>query len=400
MGTNMNTEIFFYPSYLDPNRNLEIKKTTTKNNIDIITLDRSYDSLYDEFPYKDNVNILDFLAVSEFDMSCYTRYALNHLPKKENIVVGYTSEALNSTYWNVVFDILQNEGYKNILWIDGGVTPGTLLRHLYNLKVTHFQSPMFYKTLFRQGVEENIPKPGMFTPRTKYFVSLARLARQERIYFTNKLLNDRDLHNKGIVTCGWGDSDAHIWDPNNHNRQHLKLLLTDVELSRFPIGLGHKDSEQHQFYDIFNCALFNVVQESSIGADVRSSDHQYSTLSPLWQTVSSDRIFFTEKSAKAFLMNQIPIFIAAPGMVQALRNLGFDVFDDIVDHNYDKEDNIVKRCDMVFAELKRLVSMHTLDAWNTLIIKRELSRRFFNNATTVRNLGNTDKIIEFFNTKF
>ena len=400
MDINMITEVFTYPSYLDPNVNLEIKKRKTKNNIDIVTVLDDTESLYEEFAYKDNVNILDFQSLSEFEMSHYARHAVKHLPKKDNIIVGYTSEALNSTYWNVVFDILQEAGYKKILWIDGGMTQGAIFRHLHHLKVFHFQSTMFYNTLFRSGIGENIPPLGSKDTRTLYYVSLGRLARQERIYFTKKLLNDEELYNKGVVTCGWGDSTLHVWENTPSSRHNINMLLQPSELEKFPISLGHADDDQHQFFDTFNSALFNVVQESSIGADPRSSDHHYKPLSPMWQTVNSDRVFFTEKSAKPFLMNQIPLFIAAPGMVQVLRNLGFDMFDDIVDHSYDKEDNMFKRCDMVYNELKRLTSIHTLEAWNSIILERHFNLRFFNNSANLRNLGCSYRIIDWYNKNF
>jgi len=44
---------------------------------------------------------------------------------------------------------------------------------------------------------------------------------------------------------------------------------------------------------------------------------------------------YTEKTLLAFLAHQIPIMIAAPGLIEKLRLQGFDMFDDIVDHGYD-----------------------------------------------------------------
>jgi hypothetical protein len=47
-------------------------------------------------------------------------------------------------------------------------------------------------------------------------------------------------------------------------------------------------------------------------------------------------IFLTEKTFKAFAWHQIPIFVATSGHVQVVRELGFDMFDDILDHSYNK----------------------------------------------------------------
>ncbi len=385
----MTTEHFRYPSYLDPNIQLHVRKTKTILGVDIVQLEDSHDMSYDDLPNKHNsFNIIDFQAVSEFDMSNYTKIAVSLLPKKENIVIGYPTEALNSTYWNLVFDILQSEGYKNILWIDGGLTSGQLFRHLHHLKITHFHSSFFFNTLFRPSIVENMPQPGDITNRSVHYLSLGRLARQERIYFTKKLLDNQELFNKGIVTCGWGDSSTNVWK-DEFNKSNLRLILDDNDICKFPLSLGHSDLQQHSFADEFKRAIFNVVQESSIGADPRSHSDMYRPVPASWLTVSSDRIFFTEKTAKAFLMNQIPLLIAAPGMVQVLRNMGFDMFDDIVDHSYDKEDNILKRCDMVYEEINRLVNQNTINGWNKILQERRLQFRFFNNHENIRKVAHS-----------
>jgi hypothetical protein len=63
--------------------------------------------------------------------------------------------------------------------------------------------------------------------------------------------------------------------------------------------------------DVYQKSLFHIVAETSV-----------------------TQPYLSEKTYKIFVVGQIPIFCAAQGAVQLLRNLGFDVFDDIVDHNY------------------------------------------------------------------
>jgi hypothetical protein len=43
----------------------------------------------------------------------------------------------------------------------------------------------------------------------------------------------------------------------------------------------------------------------------------------------------SEKTFKVFAWHQIPIFCSSPKQVETVRNIGFDMFDDIVDHSYD-----------------------------------------------------------------
>lgn len=51
----------------------------------------------------------------------------------------------------------------------------------------------------------------------------------------------------------------------------------------------------------------------------------------------------TEKYLNSIYGCNFPIIIAVPGSVQFLRDLGFDVFDDVVDHSYDSIDDDLKR---------------------------------------------------------
>lgn len=50
---------------------------------------------------------------------------------------------------------------------------------------------------------------------------------------------------------------------------------------------------------------------------------------------TNDNIHLTEKSFKFFAWHQIPVFNASRNHVEEIRKLGFDLFDDIIDHSYD-----------------------------------------------------------------
>ncbi len=67
--------------------------------------------------------------------------------------------------------------------------------------------------------------------------------------------------------------------------------------------------------------------------------------------------FMTEKVAKPFLGLQIPLFVSWIGYVEHLREQGFDMFDDIINHSYDNEVDENKRIDLVIKELKKLCKL-------------------------------------------
>ncbi len=91
-------------------------------------------------------------------------------------------------------------------------------------------------------------------------------------------------------------------------------------------------------------------------------------------------IFLTEKSFKVFAWHQIPIFVATPGHVQVIRELGFDMFDDIIDHSYDYAHPHVHQL-KIFAELSKFLARYpTVDdvrelrkqLWPRIVANHEL----------------------------
>ena len=90
---------------------------------------------------------------------------------------------------------------------------------------------------------------------------------------------------------------------------------------------------------------------------------------------------FTEKTIKPFLAKQIPIFFALPNHVNLLRNLGFDMFDDIINHDYDNEIDSVKRLDLILIELERVINIDLID------FKSKNQYRFDNNYNNLFKLS-------------
>jgi hypothetical protein len=66
--------------------------------------------------------------------------------------------------------------------------------------------------------------------------------------------------------------------------------------------------------------------------------------------------------------------------------LGFDVFDDIVDHSYDKEDNSFKRCDLVFEQIKNISQMRTVKEWINFLKEKNISNRFIKNRERLEQI--------------
>ena len=363
--------------------------TKTSKGIEIYSEEKSDIELFNMF--NGTAPIIDFFCVQESDFTEFTKRALDSVSFTDTVIVVCMHEALSSVFWNMAFDIFRSRGVKKILWVDAGLTRGSICQYLLkDIDIQHCTSNFFFGQLISDNTLE-------FADRSVLFLSLARMPYKERIYFTNKLINE-NMHHKGVVSCGWAtDSGEDFWADSYNIDCATKLIGNNV--SQFPISLGHATDKQQVLglEKEFESAVINVVQESSIGFNSISHDEAYSDYDTAWALVNSDRQFFTEKSAKAFLYGQLPLFISAPGYVQVLRNIGFDVYDDLIDHSYDKEDNLLRRCDLVFEELKRLVYSKNISEWNNTV--REIFPRMESNIKLIEKLGDPRRVAEWINSR-
>ena len=171
-----------------------------------------------------------------------------------------------------------------------------------------------------------------------HFISLARIARPHRIYATVEILN-RNLKEFGHCSLGSGyyhdpheNFDLHLV-PEKH--KHLMPLQID--------GLiAHSNYyKQHQTLDErITQAFVNLVHETSYDNTISSST---------WNVQ-----FVTEKATKPFIWGQVPIYNMMAGSMKYIRELGFDMFDDIIDHSYDNEPDPMTRIKLVIDQLEKI----------------------------------------------
>lgn len=190
-----------------------------------------------------------------------------------------------------------------------------------------------------------------------HFVMLAKNPRPLRVMMANEILK-RGLDKFGNISCGCGQ-----WWYDYENSPYV-----DSEFkSLFPIILDGPvpdgSSKQHQVDDsrITNAAI-NVICETSQDSVLEG---------PILWTMP----FITEKTGKAFSLCQFPLMISVPNTVEKLRNMGFDVFDDIIDHSYDMEPDPIVRIKMVCDQLEKLCNIDNIAAfreahWSRLINNR------------------------------
>ncbi len=197
----------------------------------------------------------------------------------------------------------------------------------------------------------------------KHFISLQRRASNSRLKFTKKLL-DTFGSSQYIISCAT--------QPNKwiNELPNLKEAIHPYKIPILVDGMIDSDNKQHYHRDesFFKC-MVNVITETSSHTDDDS-----------WR-----EIFLTEKTFKSFAYRQLPIWFAVPGTVQVVRDLGFDVFDDIINHSYDSIIDTSKRSNAVVDALSIFCKNNDTNKLN--ILRFELWDRISNNMKLLTKMA-------------
>lgn len=217
-----------------------------------------------------------------------------------------------------------------LLWSDSGPQSGSLIPSAQSL--TAFSNP---QTNAAAAWSDRV---------THHWVMLARVPRRHRLLAACDII-DRGLEHCGKMSCGSGGYQGYTYGPDEFQLvpQHLR--------DRFPIYLDGKISSSNsamhtdsvQLPAVTDAVLHLVCESNWEDPDPVISDR--------WKIMQ-----LTEKSSKPLLLGQLFLINGALGNVAALRELGFDCFDDIVDHSYDAEADPLLRVKMVVDQLETICS--------------------------------------------
>lgn len=68
-----------------------------------------------------------------------------------------------------------------------------------------------------------------------------------------------------------------------------------------------------------------------------------------------DQSFISEKTWKPIFSGQFFFILGPCGIIDYLRNIGVDVFDDLIDHSYDNEPDLVTKIELALASITQLL---------------------------------------------
>jgi hypothetical protein len=217
----------------------------------------------------------------------------------------------------------------------------------------------------------------------KNFISLNRGSRFHRTYLVSALYG-RNLDSYGNIShLSFPDntilSDAITYDYN----ADVNYDLVNHGFNRYSQVRPTKLEDSVNIYDIPNDNLTNFKE---------SLQHKYtnSLIEFVSETSYNEHSFnITEKTLHFIYGANFPIMISSPGTVHFLRNMGIDMFDDVVDHSYDSiEDPAARINSAIDLNNDILTSTNMIDRWkenkyridkNISFVKEGKLRDFYSN---------------------
>ena len=198
--------------------------------------------------------------------------------------------------------------------------------------------PEFYGCYYAERIPQDRPIEKDFN----CFLNRIDPIRQTWFY----LLFDRNLLNSGYVSFNM-EARAGL-HPTGMSGSDLFELYHRNFLSSFdPIKEQIKENLPFKNF-IDNNDLFSVALSSKIGVIVETYFER------------TDAKTLSEKIFRALQLPRPWLLFAATGCVDKIRSMGFDVYDDIVDHSYDNFDtsiNCVERQESILTQLSELTKL-------------------------------------------
>jgi len=225
-----------------------------------------------------------------------------------------------------------------------------------------------------------------------HFVSLSRIVKPHRLLSTIKMI-DRDLIKFGKVSLGSGCHSTKNENGILNFLPHEYKKILPLSIDGYHVGDSEKIFSGENL--ILNLAFVNVVQETSFDPTIQNKIFKIFNISKEnvgffnWKNLTNlgnayySVNTFTEKTIKSFAWGQIPLFNTVYDNLKYIRKLGFDLFDDIIDHSYDMIEDPISRIDAVIDQLEKICNWSIEDCQT---YKKQNIARFIRNREIAQEL--------------
>jgi hypothetical protein len=336
---------------------------------------------------RDNANgIYDIIVCERDSFQDNLDDMLQYAHKDTKILIDIISESGNLDNFIDIFLELTHK-HKDVsfyLLVDSvfDVKVGSNVKMLQSYKLVFL--PFFENYCVEQHDSQFVLNDTSIYNKRKGFLSLNGSMRTQRILLLIELIKSGYIDLYGNVIDKNNNISFLLYDNSKFNKESYSIfinnmlqnedisqsdfsLLEDISNSLPIIANGEEGERPDLLLREYYGNILNLVTDNASGFD-DSDNFKYGTIT------------LTEKAWKPFKTHQLPLYIGLPGYVDIIRSLGFDVFDDFINHSYDKEQNHIERIKIVVEELNRLNQLDVIEFYN------KNRKRFVKNCINIYKL--------------
>jgi hypothetical protein len=336
---------------------------------------------------RDNANgIYDIIVCERDSFQDNLDDMLQYAHKDTKILIDIISESGNLDNFIDIFLELTHK-HKNVqfyLLVDSvfDVNVGSNVKMLQSYKLSFL--PFFENYCVEQHDSQFVLNDTSIYNKRDGFLSLNGSMRTQRILLLIELIKNGYINSDGTIANNNNNISFLLYDNSKFNKESYGIfinnmlengdiskedfdLLEDITNSLPIIANGEEGERPDLLLREYYANILNLVTDNATGFD-DSDNFKYGTIT------------LTEKAWKPFKTHQLPLYIGLPGYVDVIRSLGFDVFDDFINHNYDKEQNHIERIKIVVEELNKLTQLDMLGFYN------QNRKRFVKNCANIYKL--------------
>ena len=165
-------------------------------------------------------------------------------------------------------------------------------------------------------------------------------------------------------------------------------ILTEIELSDIWINDvdGGKELKDWETITVNNKKLNKYIFNAFLPKESFES-----CCDVVLETYLDGPLYFTEKTWKQFLFQKPFIMIGTKGINHYLQDLGFELYDEIFDYDYDLEDNNIRRLEGFWTQIERYLDLDVPDFEKKLIILKK--KLIHNRNTYIKWISNIDNVL-------
>lgn len=268
---------------------------------------------------------------SEQENLVQTLYSLE--PRQRIVVYAAEEQIINDE-----FDPNQMREQKSVDFLFGSTWYDLFSEKKYNSKAkVHFWSNFW---LYRSVAEidlSNLNKP----LNKRLYISLNNRAHLHRCQMIDFLCREKLLKKDAIIS--WHDKDSEVENYKFRYWKQKKLTLSDNFSKR---------QDQHCLPSEFDKVFLNLIAESTV-----------------------EGIFVTEKTYHSILASKPFVCLAAPGFHRFLKKQGFEMFEEIINYEFDVEIDLDKRIMMIVDQLKELKKQDYNELYRKIKPKLEYNKQ-------------------------